>query len=347
MKHYQNHKVTRHENGDIEIEAELTKETLEKSRAKAIREINSRTEIPGFRKGHIPEKVLIERVGEIAILDESARDALPEAAYGILTEEKIEPLGRPEIYITKLSPSEPIVFKIKASVLPEVKLPDYKKIALEENKKPQEKIEVTDEDVALTLKELQKMRAYQNDPKKDPATIKDEELPVIDDAFAKALGDFKDVADLKEKIKENIAHERAHKEKDKKRVAIAEKLVSETKSGVPTVLVDSELSRMHTEFHEGVERMGMKTEDYLKNINKTEEDLMKEWRGDAEKKAKLQLVLYTIAKTEKLAPTKEAVNHEVSHVLEHYKDADPQRAQAYVETVLTNEKVFEFLEKQG
>jgi trigger factor len=92
--------------------------------------------------------------------------------------------------------------------------------------------------------------------------------------------------------------------------------------------------------------MGLKFEDYLKHLNKSVEDLKKEFRGDAEKKAKLALVLNKIAETEKIEADKEQVAKEVALILEHYKEADPERAQMHAENVLTNEKVFQFLEQQ-
>ena len=93
-----------------------------------------------------------------------------------------------------------------------------------------------------------------------------------------------------------------------------------------------------------ITQMGLKFEDYLKHLNKTREDLVKEVRPDAEKKAKLGLVLNEIAKIEKLIPDPEQVSKEVAQILEHYKDADPERAKIHAENVLTNEKVFILLE---
>lgn len=95
-----------------------------------------------------------------------------------------------------------------------------------------------------------------------------------------------------------------------------------------------------------ITQMGLKFEDYLKHLNKTKEDLRKEFRTDAEKKAKLGLVLSEISKAEKLVAEEIDVAKEVAHILEHYKDADPERAKLHAENILTNEKVFVFLENQ-
>ena len=53
-----------------------------------------------------------------------------------------------------------------------------------------------------------------------------------------------------------------------------------------------------------------------------------------------------IAKVEKIVADPELVTKEVTAILEHYKDADPERARMHAENVLTNEKIFQFLENQ-
>ena len=62
------------------------------------------------------------------------------------------------------------------------------------------------------------------------------------------------------------------------------------------------------------------------------------------KRAKLQLVLNEIAEKENIEPDKSKVDHEVSHLLEHYKDADETRVRIYVESILRNEAVLKMLE---
>jgi len=83
---------------------------------------------------------------------------------------------------------------------------------------------------------------------------------------------------------------------------------------------------------------------YLKHIKKTKEDLRGEWHTDAEKRSKVQMVLNKIAVLEDLHADKDKLDKEVKALMEHYKDASEDRARDYVESILTNEKVFEFLE---
>ncbi len=112
------------------------------------------------------------------------------------------------------------------------------------------------------------------------------------------------------------------------------------------MLVEYELDAIENEFAHDVERMGQKMDAYLLKIKKTREDLRKEWRQNAEKRALFELVLPRIAKAESVSVPSEEVEHETKHLLEHYKDADKETARLYVERSLVRQKVLELLESQ-
>lgn len=348
---------------EIEIEGELEAEAFEAYYARALKRMGENLEVDGFRKGKAPENILLSKIPESRILEEMAQMALNEHYPKIIEEEKIDAIGRPEISITKLARKNPLGFKIKTAVLPEMKLPDYKDLAKKTISGLTEKEKdtaVTDEDVENTIMDIRKSRA----PKvhmaegAEPHVHKEgeehdhshdevpQELPEVNDEFVKGLGPFKDVEDFKLKLRENIKLEKGNQVKEKIRLKIIEKIIDETKIDVPEILVESEIDKILYRMESDITQMGLKFEDYLKHLNKTLEDLRKEFRPDGEKKAKLGLVLNEIAKTEKIAADPEEVAKEVAHILEHYKDADPERAEMHAENVLTNEKIFQFLETQ-
>ncbi|MCR4311473.1 MAG: hypothetical protein NUV54_02830, partial [Candidatus Taylorbacteria bacterium] len=254
---------------------------------------------------------------------------------------RVSLIGDPRVTITKCAKDNPLTFTIVVSVLPEVTLPDYKKIASSENAKKPEVVEVTDKELDDFIKNI--LTGYAKSTAKEGET---QELPTLDDTFVKKLGDFKDVADFKAKVKENLLHEKQHKAKEKKRLMLAEAVLKKTDVSVPKALIESELAKMFARFHDDIARTGMKVEDYLKHIKKTEEDMRKEWRPDAEKRGKLQLVWNAIAEAEKITVPPDELEVETKHMLEQYKTADPGRTRAYVSMMLTNEKVFDFLESQ-
>ncbi|KKU66922.1 MAG: Trigger factor [Parcubacteria group bacterium GW2011_GWA2_47_16] len=339
---------------ELEIEVEISYETLATHRAAAIKKIAPSVSVAGFRIGHVPENILVQKVGEMAILEEAAHNAVEKTLSEILGEKKISILGEPRVSITKLAAGNPLAFKITVSVLPEVKLPDYKKIAATENTKKPEEISVSEKEVTDFIENIRKGYAHSTAPTPEGVGVPTsdvgksvgENLPELSDEFVKKLGDFKDVADFKVKIAENLRHEKTQKAREKKRLSLAEAVLNKTDVAVPKALIESELAKLLARFHDDITRMGMKMEDYLKHIKKSEEDMRKEWRPDAEKRGKLQMVFDTIAITEKIEAPKEAVELEVKHLLEHYKDAEPSRTRAYVTMMMTNEKVFEFLESQ-
>ena len=122
---------------------------------------------------------------------------------------------------------------------------------------------------------------------------------------------------------------------------------TESKIELPLALIESETRRTEMQFMDDIARMGYSLEEYLKQSKKNIDDLRKEWGPYSEKKVKLQLVLNKIAEVEKIMAEKSEIEKEVKHIMEHYKDADHERAYAYAAGVLTNEKVFQFLENQS
>ena len=152
------------------------------------------------------------------------------------------------------------------------------------------------------------------------------------------------MADFKIKLKENILKEKELKAKEKNRLSIIKAVIEKTEMALPRVIVESELDRMLGQMKDDIERMGLKMPDYLKRINKTENDLRKDWEKDAIERAKMELIIDSIAREEKIIAPEEEVEKEVKHLSEHYSETDPIRAQSYFRHVIKNEKVFEFLE---
>ncbi len=339
-------------NSEIEITASIPASFWESFKAEALKNINETISIDGFRKGMIPENILVAKVGQSAINEEMAELALTKAYVDILIDKKIDAIGKPRVQITKLASGNPLEFKAITAFLPAVTLPDYKKISGEEvNKADKKDLEVSDKDVEDAILKVRKQKASHEghdhskmSPEEHEKAILDS-LPEFNDEFVRGLGDFKDIEDFKTKVREMIGENKKDEAREKMRIKIADAILEEVKVEMPEIMIQSELDRTQVQFEQDIERMGFKMEDYLKHAKKSIEDIRKEWRPHAEKKAKLQLVLNAISEKENLKPTKEEIDAEVNHIVAHYKDADRERAAVYADTVLTNEKVFQFLEK--
>lgn len=357
------------EKSEVEITGVIEASEFAKYEDKALQKINERTELPGFRKGKAPIDVIKGNVPEMELLEEMAEAALFDNYMKILEENKLDAIGRPQISITKIGRGSDLEFKIVSAVLPEIKLPDYKKIAKGANSKEENKKEIilSDEEIEKVITDLRKMRAEQNRhgantenheghenmTEEEHAALhaKQEEIPetewpAFDDEFAKSFGKFNTAEELKEKIKSNLKTEKEIEQKDKIRLSIVEELVKQSEGEIPEILVQSETDKILYKLEADITNVGFKFEDYLKQIGKTEEDLRKEFHDDAEKRAKLQMIIHTISEKENLKPTEEEIEKDVTQITTMYKDADPTRARAYVEQMLENEKVFNFLETQ-
>jgi len=335
------------ENSEVEINVEIEAKEIEKFRATAISNIQKDLSLPGFRPGHVPEAMLVKHVGDLFVYNEMAEAAINEAFPEIILESKTNFVAMPQIQLTKIANNSPVSFKMVGPIMPEIKLPNYKKIAKEENKEKDEPSEPTEKELEETIEEIRKNYALKNHEHIEGDDHSNLPLPEINDEWVKKLGpDFKTVDDFKNKIKEGIKKEKEFKAKDKKRLAIIEKIIAETKLTLPKILIESELRKMQAQFEDDITRAGLKVDDYLKHLKKTKEDLNKEWTPDAEKRAKLQLIITKIALEEKIEVDQELVKKEVENLLKVYKDATEDRTRAYVEMMLTNEKVFEWLETQ-
>ncbi len=351
------------------ITGEIPFAELEKHRATAVSLISKEVDIDGFRKGHIPESVLIKKVGEMAVLTEMAERALSQVYPELVKLHALDVIGYPKISITKIAQGNPLGFTITVAVVPDITLPDYFGIAKKVNGEKESK-EVTDEEVTKQIEDILRQKvAYerlQEKAKKNAETphVHDEhcahdheeapiekaddiKLPELTDEYVKTFGkegQFASVEDFKNKIKEHITIEKARDVDSRHRAKITDEIIERTTVELPQVMIDAEINQMFAQMEEDLNRAQLKMDDYLGHIKKTKEDLVKEWTPIAEKRAKLQLVLNEISKKESITPDPSMVDHEVSHLLEQYKDADENRVRVYVTSVLTNEAVLKKLE---
>ena len=378
MKNYKDIKFNPLPERELEILGTITVEKMSLMRDKALAKIKESFEIDGFRKGNVPENIIAQKVGEMTLLEEAAEIALSEEYPSILEEHNIDAIGRPEISITKIGLGNPLEFKIKTALMPEVKLTDYKKVSKKENFLEKKTLEVTEKEIEDVISNIRQNmvrlpvpehsdggQAHQKAKSRSELgsttgihsesgdgkehnyrEITPADLPKVDDDFAKMIGDFKDVADMKSKIKENILRDKAQATIDKKRIEILEEIINESKIELPKIIIDGEMEKMLAQFKDDIGKSGITFEDYLKHVKKTEDNLKLDWKDTAIKRAKSQVILNTIAKEQSISPKEEDIKREMEHILDKYKNSDRFRVRMYVETFMTNELVFQFLESQ-
>ncbi len=356
--------VTKEEKSQVKISGEIPYEELNKERAGAIKAFAKNLELDGFRKGHVPESMVVKHVGEMAILTEMAERAISHFYHHILEAHDIDAIGHPKIEITKIAPNNPLGFSALVAVLPEITLPDYKKISETHNK---EKVsdKVTDEELEDKIKDILRQKvAYERLQNKAQAPkvegelptpetvedVKDLEIPELTDEVAKSLGQpgqFANVADFKTKLREHLEIEKKREVATNHRAKLTDGIIEASTIELPQILIDHELNQMFAQMEDDLGRANLKMEDYLKHIKKTRDDIKTEWTPAAEKRAKLQLILNEIAKKENITPDETLVENQVKDIIGMYKNANKENVRTYVSTILTNEAVLKMLEGEN
>ena len=94
----------------VKLTVELPFDELQPSFDKAYASIAKQVSVPGFRKGKVPARVIEQRFGRGAVLEEAINDAVPKAYEDALREKEIVPVGRPEVDVTEIEDGEKVTF---------------------------------------------------------------------------------------------------------------------------------------------------------------------------------------------------------------------------------------------
>ena len=115
----------------VKLSVEMPFDELQPSFDEAYKTIAKQVSIPGFRKGKVPARVIEQRFGRGAVLEEVINDAVPKAYENALREKEIVPVGRPEVDVTEIEDGQHVKFTAEVDVRPEFELPDYKALSVE------------------------------------------------------------------------------------------------------------------------------------------------------------------------------------------------------------------------
>ncbi len=188
--------------------------------------------------------------------------------------------------------------------------------------------------------------------KVDVKSVNERHLPELNDEFAKKLGKFQSIAELKSEIKKNMELEAKEKSRGNAEMELMDKIADKASIELPEVLVESELNKMLEELKGMVMSSGGQFDQYLQSLKKTEEELKKDLRERAEKRVKIGLILREITKQEKIIVDEKELEHEIEHTASHYQH-DPKMVEKiksadykeYAKGLMQNKKVFEMLRK--
>lgn len=177
--------------------------------------------------------------------------------------------------------------------------------------------------------------------------------PELTDAFAQTLGRFAGMDDLMENVRAGLLEEKRSKEKQKMRIEALAEIHKRTTMTVPTYLIDERLDDMIASFDNDLHQRGMELALYLAHVGKTQDDIRKEWRGDAERQAGYALLIQKIAKEKNIHVSEQEVEEGAAQKLQaialsgeaRAEDIDVEKLRNAVSQDMVNEKTLQYIEE--
>lgn len=142
------------------------------------------------------------------------------------------------------------------------------------------------------------------------------EKPELTDDFAKTLGAFTSLEDIRERVKGGIKEEKSVKERQRVRLAILDSLTEKAEIAVPESAINDQLEGMLQDFDHDLHSRGLELGMYLAHLGKTQEDIKKDWRKDAEKQVKIAAVLHKITKDNNISASAAEVDAELTQAVQ-------------------------------
>ncbi len=385
------------ENNKALFNIEIDAKEFEKAVQGVYLKNRNRFNIPGFRKGKAPRKIIELNYGEGIFYEEALNSLLPQAYDEAIEDLGLEPVDTPEVNVEQLEKGKPVIVEFEVIIKPDVELGDYKGIEIE---KPE--YNVTEENVDMELKSIQEMNGriidagdreskegdiltidfegyidgeqfeggtaenqdleigadkfipgfeeqligknkgdkvdvnvtfpedyFEESLKGKDALfkvtiheIKEKELPILDDEFAKDVSEFDTIEEYKESIRERLEKEAKDKEEMELKNKVVEKVVELSKIDLPEVMVENQINNEINEFDYTLKMQGMDMNQYFNLTNTTVEDFREQVKPVADKKVRADLVLSKIGEVEGIEVSDEDIDKELEKIAKQYNQED-------------------------
>ncbi|MBR3132729.1 MAG: trigger factor [Clostridia bacterium] len=178
--------------------------------------------------------------------------------------------------------------------------------------------------------------------------IKVKELPEMDDEFAKDVSEFDTIKELKEDIKKKLEEQNENRAKYETEDKAIEAVCDNTEIDIPSGMFEAEIDNMAKDLETRLSYQGMKLDQYLKIIGKSEADFREEMRPQAEKSVKTRLVLEAVAEDAKIEVTEEEMNEKIKEMATAYgRNEDElkknEEFKKYIESSIKSEKTVKYI----
>ena len=394
-----NTKLVSRDEKKVVFTSEISPEAFEASINKVYNKMRSRFNIPGFRKGKAPRKIIELNYGEGIFFEDAVNELLPD-----LFEEAVKELelnkdicGMPKIDIEEFDKNKAIVIKFEQELKPVPELGDYKNLVADDVK-----FEVTDEMVEDRINKERENNArivsVEDRPVKDMDTvnidfegsvegvpfdggksenydlvvgshtfipgfeeqllgknigdnvdvnvifpeeyrseelkgkealfkvkinsIKEKQLPELDDEFAKDVSEFDTLEEYRADIKKNLTEAAERNTLVQKQNNAIDALIESSNVEAPESMINEEVDKAFRDFAGRIRQYNMDLDNYFKMLNTTEEAVREQLRPEAIKRANAELVIDVFAKLENIEVSEEEIDKEIDEFGKNMKVKD-------------------------
>ncbi|MFT4444845.1 trigger factor [Parvimonas sp. G1967] len=394
-----NTKLVSRDEKKIVFTSEISSEAFEASINKVYNKMKSRFNIPGFRKGKAPRKIIELNYGEGIFFEDAVNDLLPD-----LFEESVKELevgkdicGMPKIDIEEFDKNKAIVIKFEQELKPVPELGDYKNLVADDVK-----FEVSDEMVDERVNKERENNArivsIEDRPVKDMDTvnidfegsvegvsfeggksenydlvvgshtfipgfeeqligknigdnvdvnvifpeeyhseelrgkealfkvkinsIKEKQLPELDDEFAQDVSEFDTLEEYRADIKKNLIESAERNALVQKQNNAIDALIESSNVEAPESMINEEVDKAFRDFAGRIRQYNMELDNYFKMLNTTEEAVREQLKPEATKRANAELVIDAFAKLENIEVSEEEIDKEIDEFGKNMKVKD-------------------------
>ena len=179
--------------------------------------------------------------------------------------------------------------------------------------------------------------------------IKKKELPKLDDEFAKDVSEFDTLKELKASIKEKQQKQNDEKAKYETQDEVIKAVCKNMKVEIPSGMIEIEIDNMIKDIEQRLSYQGLKLEQYLQMMGKTQDEMRKEYEPQATDSIKSRLAIEAVIKEEKIETTNKEIDEKLKEMAKNYgKENDEEflkneNVRNYIEEGIKSEKAIEFL----
>lgn len=145
--------------------------------------------------------------------------------------------------------------------------------------------------------------------------VKEKELPELDDYFAATVGSFKDLAELRARVREDVREREEHSAKEKHEQEVVAQAVESSRLSIPEKIIDREVERLRDRLARDLDRRGLSIEQYQRIVRSDDSALTQEMREQAERALRRSFVLRAIAEQEEISVPEDEVDERIRAAL--------------------------------